>query len=32
MNVIDTIAITIFTGILALAVINALQFGIYFHI
>ena len=29
MNIIDTVAIALFTGILALAVINAIQFGVY---
>jgi hypothetical protein len=32
LNIIDTVAIALFTGILALAVINAIQFGVYFYI
>ena len=30
-NIIDTVAVALFTGILALAVINAIQYGVYFH-
>jgi len=32
LNIIDTVAIALFTGILALAVINVIQYGVYFYI